>query len=241
MMNSRENLEAMILVGGKGTRLRSVVSDRPKPMAEVGGRPFVAWLLTSLHAQGIRRVVLCTGYLGEVIERYLGDGSAWGMQLQYSRDPFPLGTGGAVRHALPQIGGKRFLVLNGDSYCRFDLSLLTRTHEERDAKVTLWLVEAQDCRRYGSVVLDANGRIRSFVEKAAASGPGLVNAGVYLIDRDAAETIASDCSVSLERDVFPNWIGDGLCGMAATGAHLDIGTPDSYAAAEGFLAQEVRA
>jgi len=241
MTNSRDNLQAMILVGGKGTRLRSVVSDRPKPMAEVAGRPFVAWLLSSLHAQRVRRVVLCTGYLAESIEECLGDGHAWGMELAYSRDPFPLGTGGAVRHALPRIEGRRFLVLNGDSFCRFDLPSLVHAHDEKDAKATLWLAEAQDCRRYGSVVLGPDGKVRSFVEKAAASGPGLVSAGVYLIDRDAVETLGNRRPFSLETDVFPGWIGNGLYGVAAAGAHLDIGTPDSYAAAEEFLTQEVQA
>jgi len=236
-----ERLEAMILVGGKGTRLRSVVSDRPKPMADVAGRPFVGWLLSSLRSQGIRRIVLCTGYLGELIEEYLGDGRAWDMDLEYSRDPFPLGTGGAVRHALPRMRGRRFLVLNGDSYCRFDLSLLTSVHERRNARATLWLVKAPDCRRYGSVVLDADGKVQSFVEKASASAPGWVNAGVYLIDRDAIEPVANDCPFSLEADVFPALIGKGLYAVAAAGSHLDIGTPESYAAAQEFLGQEVQA
>lgn len=233
--------EAMILVGGKGTRLQSVVSDRPKPMAEVGGRPFLAWLLSSLREQGVRRIVLCTGHLADVVEDYFGKGQSWGVNLEYSRDPFPLGTGGAVRHALSRIRGRRFLVLNGDSFCRFDLPLLVRTHREREARATLWLTEAEDCARYGSVVLGPEGQILAFTEKTQACGSGLVNAGVYLLERTVAEDIPTDRPVSLETAVFPDLIGDGLYGVSGEGTHLDIGTPESYATAEEFLTEEVTA
>ena len=232
--------EAMILVGGKGTRLLSVVSDRPKPMAQVAGRPFVEWLLEMLREQGVRRAVLCTGHLADLVEAHFGDGSCWDMELRYSRDPFPLGTGGAVRHALDQIEGERFFVLNGDSYCRCNLEGLTDTHIRHRAKATLWLVRKDDCRRFGSVRIDDSGAVQSFAEKASVSGPGFINAGVYLIEREAAAAIDPGRSVSLETELFPGLIGRGLFAVAGQDAFIDIGTPDSYAGAGRFITEEVR-
>ncbi|MBN1359571.1 MAG: nucleotidyltransferase family protein [Sedimentisphaerales bacterium] len=239
--NSLHPAEAMILVGGKGTRLRSAVSDRPKPMAEVAGRPFVAWLLAMLHDQGIRRAVLCTGYLGDLVEAHFGDGRRWDMDLRYSRDPFPLGTGGAVRYALDRIEGDRFLVLNGDSYCRCDIALLASVHTRHHARATLWLVGSEDCRRYGSVLVGPDGAVQSFAEKPSAPESGLVNAGVYLIERAAAETIPAGRCVSLEREFFPGLVGHGLFAVASQDAFIDIGTPESYAGAEQFITQEANA
>ncbi len=236
--SSRFPAEAMILVGGKGTRLRSAVSDRPKPMAEVAGRPFVEWLLALLHDQGIRRVVLCTGHLGEQVEAHFGDGRRWDMELHYSRDPFPLGTGGAVRHGLDQIQGDRFLVLNGDSYCRCDIQTLTDVHLSRGAKATLWLVETDDCRRFGSVILAADGAVESFMEKSSRAAGGLVNAGVYLIERQVAETIPAGRLVSLETEFFPGLIEQGLFAVAGQESFIDIGTPQSYAGAGQFIIAE---
>lgn len=231
-------LDAMILVGGKGTRLRSVVGDRPKPMAEVAGRPFVEWLLALLYDQGTRRVVLCTGHLAEHMEAYFDDGRRWNMELQYSRDPFPLGTAGAVRHALDKVRGDRFLVLNGDSYCRFDPGLLLRTHVSAGAEATLWLVEADDRRRFGSVCVGADGTVESFAEKSSEFGTGRINAGVYLIERGAAETIPAGRSISLENDFFPSLVGRGLCAVVGEDPFTDIGTPESYAGASEFIAGE---
>ncbi len=233
-------LDAMILAGGKGTRLRSVVDDRPKPMAQVAGRPFVEWLLAMLYDQGTRRVVLCTGHLADHVEAYFGDGCRWNMELCYSRDPFPLGTGGAVRRGLDHVRGDRFLVLNGDSYCRFDRGALLRTHMRTGAAATLWLVGADDCRRYGSVRIGPEGAVESFAEKSLDFGTGLVNAGVYLIERRAAETIPTGRAVSLENDVFPALIGRGLFAVVGESPFTDIGTPESYADAEEFITAEGR-
>ena len=233
-------LDAMILAGGKGTRLRSVVDDRPKPMAQVAGRPFVEWLLAMLYDQGTRRVVLCTGHLADHVEAYFGDGRRWNMELCYSRDPFPLGTGGAVRRGLDHVRGDRFLVLTGDSYCRFDRGALLRTHMRTGAAATLWLVGADDCRRYGSVRIGPEGAVESFAEKSSDFGTGLVNAGIYLIERRAAETIPTGRAVSLENDVFPALIGRGLFAVVGESPFTDIGTPESYADAEEFIAAEGR-
>jgi len=232
-------IDALILAGGRGTRLRSVVTDRPKPMASVSGRPFLEWLLLSLRAQGVYRVILCTGYMSEMVEAHFGNGHSLDMAVQYSRDPAPLGTAGAVRHALGQVGGDRFLVLNGDSYCRIDLKRLAKVHSNQRASATLWLVRVDDCRRYGSVVIGEDGAVQAFQEKLPEKRVGLINAGVYLLERQVAEAIPEGRAVSLETEFFPQLIGRGLYGVVGEGPFLDIGTPETYAIADEFFAREM--
>lgn len=238
MRTDYELLEAVILVGGKGTRLRSVAGDCPKPMAEVAGRPFVEWLLLALRAQRIRRVIFSTGYLSEMIEAYFRNGRQWDMEVVYSRDPVPLGTAGTVRYALSQVHSDRFLVLNGDSYCRVDVGRLEEVHTARDACATLWLVWVNDCRRFGSVVIDENGVVQAFSEKSLDKRDGFINAGIYLMERQVVETIPEGRPVSMETEVFPLLIGHGLYTVVGEGPFLDIGTPEGYVAAEQFFIRE---
>ena len=184
-------IEAVILAGGKGSRLQNAVNDRPKPMAVAAGRPFVEWLLLALRSQGIHRVIFCIGYMGEKIKEYFGNGAQWDMQIVYSSEPTLMGTGGAVRQALNQIRSDRFLVLNGDSYCCFDINRLEKTHMAYGARATLWLVWMDDCRRYGSIAVGKDGVVKAFHEKAKKKCPGLINAGVY-----CSESSCSDASSS---------------------------------------------
>jgi len=231
-------VDAIVLAGGKGTRLRSVVSDRPKPMAQVAGRPFVEWLLLALRAQGLRRVVLATGYKGEMIASYFGDGSRLGMELAYAQEEVPLGTGGAMRNALPLTTTARVLTLNGDSFRPFDVGRLAAAHAGSGATATLWLVRMDDCRRYGTVEQAGDGRVLSFREKSPDLGAGLINAGVYLFERAALDAIPASTPVSLEGDVFPALIGRRLYAAAGDGPFLDIGTPESYGSAEAFFTDD---
>jgi NDP-sugar pyrophosphorylase family protein len=242
MPDSAENrmehpLQAAILVGGKGTRLRSVVSDRPKPMAEVAGKPFLEWILIGLRDRGISRIVLCSGYMPEFIENHFGDGSRLELDISYSVDPYPLGTGGAVRFALGHLSSSRILVLNGDSYCDFDIEHLINTHEESKAVATIWTTQVEDSSRFGSIDVSQNGGVLAFHEKQASRGSGIVNAGVYLVARDVISEIPEGRAVSLETEVFPELVGCGL--FAANGDYpfLDIGTPESFAIAEDFLSR----
>ena len=232
--------EAVILVGGKGTRLQGVVKDRPKPMAEVAGRPFVEWLLLLLRAQDVRRVVFCTGYMAEVIEAHFGDGRQWKMEFAYSRDPVLLGTAGAVRCALTQLHSDRFLVLNGDSYCHVDMNRLEAVHVASGARATLWLVKADDCSRYGSVEIGQDGAVRAFHEKRSERRAGMINGGVYVLEREVVNTIPEGCVVSLETGFFPTLIGHGLYAVVGDSPLLDIGTPEAYASAERFFALNLR-
>ena len=233
------DIDAIILVGGKGTRLQSVVNDRPKPMAEVAGRPFVEWLLLGLRAQGVRRTVFCTGYMSEVIEAHFRDGRQWDMDVVYSRDPVPLGTAGAVRCALSQVCSDRFLVMNGDSYCPVDVRRLEDAHITYGACATLWLMRVDDCSRYGSVEIGMDGVVRAFQEKSPNKRSGLINAGIYLLAREVVEAIPQGRAVSLETEFFPQLIGHGLYAVVGEGPFLDIGTPEAYAMAERFFALNV--
>jgi D-glycero-alpha-D-manno-heptose 1-phosphate guanylyltransferase len=232
--------EAVILVGGKGTRLQSVVNDRPKPMAEVAGRPFLEWLLLLLRAQDVRRVVLCTGYMAETIETHFGGGGQWNMEFLYSRDPVALGTAGAVRHALRQLRSDRFLVLNGDSYCPADMSRLQAAHVARGARATLWCARVDDCSRYGSVEIGPDGGVRAFHEKIPQKRAGTVSAGVYMLEREVVSTVPEGCTSFLETDLFPALIGHGLYALAEDTPLLDVGTPEAYATADSFLAVNIR-
>ena len=230
-------VEAVILCGGLGQRLRPVLADRPKPLAMVAGRPFLEWLILAVKSAGIQRIVLATGYLGEAIQQALGDGRRWQVELTYSREPQPLGTAGALRLAAHLAGGSPLLVLNGDSYCRFHLDQMLALHRERGAAATLWLQRQPQAGRYGTVELSRNGDVIRFTEKAG-SGPAPISCGVYLVERSVIDRIPPDRSVSLERDVFPGLTGSGLCGIVGSGTFLDIGTPQALAKADNLLHEE---
>jgi D-glycero-alpha-D-manno-heptose 1-phosphate guanylyltransferase len=225
----------MILAGGMGTRLRAAVSDRPKVMALVRGRPFIAHLLDQLASAGIRNVVLCTGYMADRVERELG-AKHGPIRLLYSAETTPLGTGGALARAASMCQSDQVLALNGDSYCGADLTRLWQSHMENHARATLQLARVGDTSRYGHVRLELDGRVAVFEEKGSASGPGWINAGIYCLSRSVLGDIPRDKTVSIERDVFPSLIGHGLFGVMSDAPLLDIGTPESYAQADAFLA-----
>ncbi|MBI1924859.1 nucleotidyltransferase family protein [Candidatus Poribacteria bacterium] len=229
------NVTAAILAGGLGTRLRSVVADRPKVLAEIQGRPFLAYLLDQLAVAGVRDVVLCTGYMGEQVQAMFGD-SYGCLRLVYSQESSPLGTAGALRLALPLFKSTSVLVMNGDSFCETDLKAFWTWHCARDAEATLLLTQMPDTRRYGRVHLDADGLVSRFDEKNDKRGCGWINAGIYLIHHRLLLTIPKSGAVSLEREVFPAWIERGLYGYPSEGRFLDIGTPEAYAIAERFFA-----
>ena len=225
-----------ILAGGLGTRLRPAVGDRPKVVAEVAGRPFLAHLLAWLAAQGFRDVVLCTGHGADAVETAAARARPEPMRLRASREREPLGTGGALRRALPLLEGDALLAMNGDSFCDADLAAAWAWHRARDAEATLVLVEVPDAMRYGRVEVDDEGRVRRFTEKQAGVGAGWINAGIYLLARSRVAALPEGVPLSLERDVFPAWVGRGLHGYRTRARFLDIGTPQSYARASRFFA-----
>lgn len=229
----------MVLAGGLGTRLRPVMADKPKVLATVAGRPFLAHLLDQLHDAGFDRAILCTGHRGEQVQAAFGDAYR-DVALIYSRETALLGTAGALRLALPLVQSEAVLVMNGDSFCGVDLGSVWAWHAARAAAATVVLVEVDDAVRYGTVSRSVDGRITTFAEKGTGHGPGLVNAGIYVIARDRLETIPPDRPVSLEREMLPLWIEQGVQGYpAAPGTRfLDIGVPEAYAEAERFFGRQ---
>ena len=233
MLKSLEEVTGVVLAGGFGTRLQKVVRDKPKALAEVSGRPFLSYLLETLQDAGIKRTVLCTGYLAGQIEEAFGYAFD-DMTLAYSRELTPLGTAGAVAYALPHIKTETALVANGDCFFEADLNQMLAWHESRRADATILLTKVNDVSRFGSVDTDASGAVRAFREKGG-SGPGWINAGVYLLKRSMIETIPKGRPVSIEKEVFPSWIDKGLCAWRGEGNFLDIGTAESYARADAFV------
>lgn len=229
------HITAAILAGGLGTRLRTVVADRPKVLAEVHGRPFLLFLLDQLNVAGLRSVVLCTGYRGEQICRSLGDRYR-DLRLSYSQETRALGTAGALRLALPSLASDPVLVMNGDSFCAADLAGFWNWHCCRQAEATILLTRVARAQRYGGVKVDNNGAVIEFAEKRTDGGADWINAGIYLLSRQALLSIPEDQPASLEYDVFPSLVGRGLYGCKSDGRFLDIGTPDDFASAAGFFA-----
>jgi NDP-sugar pyrophosphorylase family protein len=227
---------AVILAGGLGTRLRSAVSDRPKVLADVAGQPFLERIFEQLRGFGIRKVVVCTGYMAEQIE-HLYPESFKDLSITYSRERSLLGTAGAIRFAIDHITTDRALILNGDSYCDFNFGALKAFHDSNDAEASILLAYVEDCARYGSVVLDETKKVESFIEKSGAGGPGLINAGVYVVERPLIKEIPPGRVLSLEKDIFPRWIGRAFFGFAANAPmFIDIGTPQSFQHAQNLFA-----
>ncbi len=227
---------AAILAGGFGTRLRSVVNDRPKVMALVAGRPFLTHLLDQLSDSGIERVVLCTGYMAELIQQELGN-SYKTMELVYSVEEEPLGTGGALRNAAEHFSGDQLLVLNGDSYCHCVLSDYISLQLKSCLLAGMVLAKVDDVSRFGAVQINDQSRVESFIEKGVQNGSGLINAGIYLLPTARIMEITPDVAVSLERDVIPYLIADGIFGYQCSGAFIDIGIPEEYERAQMFFSK----
>ena len=223
-----------VLAGGLGTRLRPAVGDRPKVLAEVNGRPFLSYLLDQVADAGFEQVVLCTGYRAAAVEAEFGTVYRT-LRLGYSRELEPLGTGGALRQALPCLETGTVLALNGDSFTDVDLADFWRGHSRSQARASLLLVWMAEAGRYGQVELSSEENILSFREKDPDAPAGWINAGVYLLERGLIAALPAGRSVSLERESFPSWLGLPLRGVPARKRFLDIGTPESYRRAEEFF------
>lgn len=230
----------VILAGGLGTRLRTLVADTPKVLARVNGRPFLEYVLEQLIDFGMTEAVLCTGYMGDQVRNHFGD-KFRSMSLRYSQEQTLLGTAGALRFALPQVRTETLLVLNGDSICDVDLMSFFVSHAVREAEASLLVAEVDDTKRFGRVSLSDEGKVERFEEKGCTAGRGLINAGVYLIGRPLIESLPRGRAISLEREVFPSWIGGRFFGhKGEVRGFIDIGTPNSYQEAQSFVPDELQ-
>ena len=228
-----ESLEAVLLVGGQGTRLRPLTISTPKPLLPTAGVPFLAHQLAKASAAGVTRVVLATSYRAQMFADSLGDGSAFGLEIVYVQEDTPLGTGGAIRNAAQALRsgpGRPVLVLNGDVLSGHDLAAQLDLHSKAEAAVTLHLVEVDDPARFGCVPTDADGRVTAFLEKTPQPATNRINAGCYIFRRDVIDEIPPGVVTSVERETFPALIETAavVMGYLDDSYWLDVGTPQAF-------------
>ncbi len=239
-------MQALILAGGEGTRLRPLTSTIPKPVVPLVDRPFVSYMLEWLRGHGVDDVILSCGFMAAGVRSVLGDGSALGISLRYLEERKPLGTGGALKFA-EKLLDERFFMLNGDVLTDIDLTAQLEQHERTGARATLALIAVEDPSAYGLVRRNADCSVKEFVEKPGPEqiDTNLVNAGAYILERDVLEEMApAGTNVSIERELFPTLVERGLFGHEASGYWLDIGTPQRYLQAtfdilEGNVSTEI--
>jgi mannose-1-phosphate guanylyltransferase len=224
-------MQALILAGGEGTRLRPLTSTIPKPVVPLVGRPFISYMLQWVRSHGVEDVILGCGFMADAVREVLGDGADLGIRLRYLEEPRPLGTGGALKFA-EDLLEDRFFMLNGDVLTDMDLTAQLRQHERTGARATLALYPVEDPSAYGLVPCNPDGSVREFIEKPGVDeelDTNLINAGAYILEREVLDGMPpAGTNVSIEREVFPKLVGRGLYGYEASGYWLDIGTPDRY-------------
>ncbi|WP_067652648.1 sugar phosphate nucleotidyltransferase [Nocardia harenae] len=229
-MAGNEGTDAVILVGGKGTRLRPLTLSAPKPMLPTAGLPFLTHLLARIRAAGITHVVLGTSFKAEVFSEHFGDGSELGLEIEYVFESEPLGTGGGIRNVLPKLRADTVMVFNGDVLGGTDLGEVLDTHHSTGADVTLHLVRVSDPRAFGCVPTDADGRVQAFLEKTQDPPTDQINAGCYVFRREYIEKIPAGRPVSVEREVFPALLAEGarVQGHVDSSYWRDMGTPEDF-------------
>ena len=235
-MQSTAEMQVVILAGGLGTRLKPVVSDKPKVLAEVLNRPFLTYILDQISSAGFREVVLCAGFKAEHVKQKLGQ--IYGpLRISYSTEEQPLGTGGALRLALPFLWSDVVLVMNGDSYTDVNLGAYVNWFfHKSNSDAAIVLTKLPDTTRFGNVVIDQDEHIIAFNEKTTNEVTEWINAGIYLMKKSLIAAIPTDRIYSLEREFFPSLAGKKLLGFRVEGRFIDIGTPASYAGAQEFFA-----
>jgi mannose-1-phosphate guanylyltransferase len=224
------DVDAVVLVGGQGTRLRPLTLSAAKPMLPIAGVPFLAHMLSRIRQAGMTHVVLGTSYRSDTFIDYFGTGAAFGLDIEYVVEAEPLGTGGAIRNVAERLRGDTAMVFNGDILSGADLGALIGVHRAADADVTLHLVRVADPRRFGSVPTDPSGRVTAFVEKSDNPPTDQINAGCYVFRRETLEAIPAGRDVSVERETFPGLLADGanVRGYVDSSYWLDMGTPESF-------------
>ncbi|WP_321504054.1 nucleotidyltransferase family protein [uncultured Methanoregula sp.] len=226
MNHNFHNIDIVILCGGKGTRLLPVVSDRPKGLAAFGDSTFLDILIDSLKKYGFRRFVLCVGHMKEqIIEHFQSRND---ILISFSEEDVPLGTGGALKKAQSLIQSETFIVMNGDSICDINYQDFYQSHMNKNAMLSMALVRTKETHDFGSVVINNANEIISFKEKIKSHDIGLINAGIYLMQKDIFSHMPDNSEFSLEHDFFPDLAGQRCAGFIVNGELIDIGTPDRY-------------
>jgi mannose-1-phosphate guanylyltransferase len=222
-------MQALILAGGEGTRLRPLTSTVPKPVVPLVDRPFIAFMLDWLRTHGIDDIVISCGHMAAGVRNVLGDGGAFGVRLRYVEEPQPLGTGGALKYA-ESLLEDRFFMLNGDVLTDIDLTVQLAQHEATGATATLALTPVEDPTNYGLVRCHDDGQVSEFVEKPSSDQIDTrnISAGAYVLERSVLDLLVAEQPASIERDVFPQLVGNGLYGCVSDDYWLDIGTPERY-------------
>ena len=237
---SSEKHEAILLVGGRGTRLAPLTDAIAKPMLPVGGVPFIAHQIAQAQAAGINKIVLATSYLAQTFTDYFGDGSDFGVELIYAVEESALGTGGAIRNSAEFLSGapdSAIVIFNGDVLSGHDLPAQIKAHESSNADVTLYLTQVKDARAYGCVPCDESGRVLDFLEKMENPITNLINAGCYIFNRSIIDQIPANRVVSVERETFPQLLKSGanIRGFIDNSYWLDVGTPQALLTASRDL------
>jgi len=235
-------MQALVLAGGEGTRLRPLTLTTPKPVMPLAGRPFLSFMLDWAHSHGVDEVILSCGFMSDAVKAVLGD-IYDGMRLRHVTEDEPLGTAGPVRLAYDDgLLEERLLVLNGDVLTDIDLTGELEQHERTGARATLALYSVEDTSSYGVVPTADDGQVTEFIEKGGTGAlTNRINAGAYVLERDVVESIPAGRAVSFEREVFPSLVGNGLYGYDVAGYWIDIGTPERYLEATwDLLAGRVR-
>lgn len=236
-------MKVVMLSGGLGKRLRAAINDKPKSMAPILGKPFLEYQIEHLKKYGMKEIVLCVGYLASQIQNYFKDGAEFKVDIQYAVEKKLLGTGGALKNSEPYLENGTFLALNADSYLEINLSDFLQYHKKKKSSVTIALTQVSETEKYGSVKMDGNNRITEFLEKDKERRPNImVNAGVYLFEREVLNYIPPGKKMSLERDVFPLLLKKKipLFGYLCSGYFIDIGTPQSYLQIQHHLEEMIK-
>ena len=237
------NRSAILLVGGRGTRLAPLTNNTPKPMLQVAGVPFTEHQIVKARSAGITEIVLATSFKAELFEPYFGDGANFGISIKYAVEEVALGTGGAISNAAAMLEGSGpVAIFNGDVLSKHDLDGQFKFHESKGADVTLYLTEVEDARAYGAVELDGSGRVSAFNEKMENPPTNIINAGCYIFNREIIDSIPFGKVISVERETFPKLLATGakVFGFIDKSYWLDIGTPVALLKASRDLVFEMK-
>jgi len=235
MSTDLSKTDVVILCGGRGERLRSVIKEQPKVLAEVRGKVFLDILIDNILQYGFKHIILSVGYLREQIKNHFSNDENCNYTITFSEEEKPLGTGGAIKNAKDIISSNPFIVMNGDSICKVDFKSFFDFHIKKEALLSIVLVRSKTTQDYGSVTLDDSGRITAFNEKIPGGSGNIMNAGIYLMGKDIFSYMPERDNFSLEYDLFPKIVNDMCYGFLTDGEFLDIGTPERYEKAKRMI------